>query len=137
MRKKKILKERKYKICRLDLRLTEEDRAKVQALANRLTHGNVSKLIVMSLTDRPIPVVEVNEADQRVLDYLYKVMGVYRNIGINYNQVVRYINSMQVPVDKDLKKYILELKAKTEKLIELTAGLNNFLNGLTNGYKDK
>lgn len=135
MNKKKIIKERKYKICRLSLRLTEEDRAKIQALANRLTFGNVSKLIVSALTDRPIPVVEVNETDLRITDYVWRVMEVYRNIGVNFNQVVKKINSIQP--GEDVKAELLALQKKMDKLIELTAGLDKFLNGLNNGNKDK
>lgn len=133
--KKHNIKERQYKICRLSLRLTEAERDKIQALANRLTSGNVSKLIVSALTDRPIPVVEVNEADQRVVDHLKKIMDVYRNIGINYNQVVKYINAIRP--GEDVKAELLALTDKTEKLNKLTSGLNVFLNELSNGNKNQ
>lgn len=128
-------KEKQYKVRRLDLRLTEDDYAKVRALADRLTFGNVTKLFMAAVTDRPIPVVEVNEADRRVVDYVRKIMDVYRNIGINYNQVVKRINTIRAA--GDIVREVAALTEKTEKLIQLTEALNRLFMELNNGNKNQ
>lgn len=133
--KQKKVKERKYKIRRMDLRLTEDDYNKIQALANRLTNGNVTKLVLNAVLDRPIRVVEVSESDCRMLDYVKKIMSVYRNIGINYNQVVKNINTFRNATD--VVQEMTALRDKTEKLIRLTAALNDFFKNLSNGNQDQ
>lgn len=133
--KQKKIKERKYKIRRMDLRLTEDDYNKIQALANRLTNGNVTKLVLNAVLDRPIRVVEVSESDCRMLDYVKKIMSVYRNIGINYNQVVKNINTFRNATD--VVQEMTALRDKTEKLIRLTAALNDFFKNLSNGNQDQ
>lgn len=133
--KQKKVKERKYKIRRMDLRLTEDDYSKIRALADRLTNGNVTKLVLNAVMDRPIRVVEVSESDCRMLDYIKKIMTVYRNIGINYNQVVRQINTFRESAD--VVRELTALREKTEKLIRLTAALNNFFENMSNGNQDQ
>ncbi len=128
-------KEKAYKIRRLDLRLTEQDYARVRELADRLTNGNVTKLLLHAVTDRPFTVVEVNESDRHVLDYVKKIMQVYRNIGINYNQVVKCINT--ICASADMVRELEALTEKTEKLIRLTSALNDFFEELKHGNQDQ
>lgn len=119
----------------MDLRLTEDDYNTVRAFADRLTNGNVTKLVLNAVLDRPIRVVEVSESDRRVLDYVKKIMSVYRNIGINYNQVVKRINTFRESAD--VVRELAALREKTEKLIRLTAALNDFFKNLSNGNQDQ
>lgn len=106
-------------------RLNDEENAKLLSLFESSGIHNKAKFIISLLLEREIKTVKI---DLRAIEYhtqLTKLFGLFRSIGVNYNQVVKilYRNFSEKKAAAylyKLEKQTIEMAALCKNIIELT-----------------
>lgn len=107
-------------------RLTDRENAKLLALFEASGMTNKAKFIISVLFGKEIKTVKIDKA---ALDYymrLTTLYGQFRSVGVNYNQIVKLLNSNFS--EKKAAAYLYKLEKQTaemailcQKIIQLTA----------------
>jgi len=101
-----------------DFRLNEEENEKFLALLLKSGMKRKTNFIKAMLFDREIKVVTFNKS---IFDYYMRLTNLYtqyRKIGVNYNQIVKQINSSAT--EKRTKALLLQIEKMTFKLVVLS-----------------
>lgn len=121
-----------YRVRRVQLRMTSDEYQKMRTEAAKYSGGNLSRFVVYAGLERPLTFVYVDENTQRIMDYVKSIRKTYYNIGINYNQVVKRINSIRTT--PDIISSLAALDSKSEKLIILTEAMEKAFKAYTKEY---
>ena len=116
----------------LYIRLSKKEKEIIKKNAEKVGM-NITKYIVLTLLkNRPIIVTgidEINQLEAAVNELAHQT----KKIGSNCNQVAHNLNAMNIINPKDIKEFsnnFKNLKEENEKLIKITLGLMEKLNGI-------
>ena len=122
--------ETKNKNRRIELRVNEEEFARIKHNADKYNDGNVGEFLRQLAVYGQITVVQKPTRSNPNLAALYDLLKEYRKVGTNYNQVVKTMHQQatgrQMPelVAKNLER----LAVHTDQLIALTKGIQKLFN---------
>jgi hypothetical protein len=121
----------------INVRLDEAEYAKLQNMVDELGQNNKSKFIRSCIFGRQINVVKTDASLYKVIEWLTKIHSQWRAIGVNYNQVVKQINTCfnqnkAAFLLKNLEKYTIELIKLSEAISKVTEKLKEKYYGSQN-----
>ena len=112
-------------ICRYQVRLNMRDNAKFLTLFEQSGMKTKSRFIVARIFNKEFTVHKINKS---AIDYTIRLTSLYtqyRAIGVNYNQVLKILNSnfsekRALSYLYKLEKYTIELITVSKEILELT-----------------
>lgn len=117
-------------------RLNDQENAKLLSLFESSGMHNKAKFIISLLLEREIKTVKIDLQAMEYHTQLTKLFGLFRSIGVNYNQVVKilYRNFSEKKAAAylyRLEKQTIEMAALCRNIIELTQAFESkhLLNG--------
>lgn len=98
-------------------RLTEEENSKLLSLFESSGMSNKAKFIIALLFQREIKAVKIDVAAMDYHSQLTKLLGQFRAVGVNYNQVVKILYSHFS--EKKAAAYLYKLEKQTVEMVRL------------------
>lgn len=98
-------------------RLTEEENSKLLSLFESSGMSNKAKFIIALLFQREIKTVKIDVAAMDYHSQLTKLLGQFRSVGVNYNQVVKILYSHFS--EKKAAAYLYKLEKQTIEMVRL------------------
>lgn len=119
--------ETRNKTRRIEVRVTEEEFARIKYNADKYQNGNVGELFRQLAVYGQITVVQKPAKSNPKLAAVYDMLKEYRKVGTNYNQVVKTIHQQAVgrQMSELVAKNLERLAVHTDQLIALTKGIKN------------
>lgn len=112
------------KTKRIEIRVSEEEYARIKHNADRYKDGNIGEFIRQIAVYGQVTVVQKPARSNPNLAAVYDLMKEYRKVGTNYNQVVRTLHQQAAnPMPELVARNLERLAVHTDQLIALTKGI--------------
>lgn len=118
-------------VANYTVRFNAEDNSRFLALFERSGMKTMAHFIAARVFDQTFKVVHINEAEHTYYSKLSTLYGQFRAVGVNYNQVVKTLNTHFT------EKKALASLYKLEKLTIELIGLNKQIVELTKKYEQQ
>lgn len=119
--------ESKNKTRRIEVRVTEQEYARIKYNADKYQDGNIGELLRQLAVYGQITVVQKPAKSNPKQAAVYDLIKEYRRVGTNYNQVVKSVHQQTVgrQMPELVAKNLERLAVHTDQLIALTKGIQN------------